>query len=245
MKTIHPSAVVDADSIGERVSVAEFAVIRPGVLLGDDVRVHPHVVIESGVEIGPGTELLPGTYAGRRPRAVGAIARKPHFEERLTIGGGCSIGTHAVLYCGSEIGPDTLIGDEAMVREMVRVGRGCVVGRSVAVDVDVEIGDDTVIMFGTSVVGKARIGSGVFVATGVNMTNDNVLGRDGWEEGEIAGPTIEDGARIGSNATLLPGVRIGCDAIVGAGAVVTRDVEPGQTVVGNPGRPLEPRPDGG
>lgn len=237
---IHPTAVVETDSIGAGASIGALAVVRAGAVIGDGVEIHPHTVIEDGVEIGAGTEVLPGAYLGRRPRAVGAIARKPVYENELHVGAGCSIGTNAVLYRGSTIGDDTLVGDTAMIREKVRVGRGCVVGRSVAVDVDVEIGDDSVILFATSVVGKARIGSGVFIATGVVMTNDNTLGAKGWIDEEMAGPTIEDEARIGGNVTLLPGVRIGRGAVVGAGSVVTRDVESGTTVVGNPARVLRP-----
>ncbi len=73
-------------------------------------------------------------------------------------------------------------------------------------------------------------------------TNDNDLGVHGWVEEQTAGATIEDGARIGANATLLPGVKIGRGAIVGAGSVVTRDVAPEATVIGNPARPRPETP---
>src|SRR5262245_12588878 len=98
-KKIHPSAAVEADEIGEGVAVREFAVVRAGVVLGDGVTIHPNVVVEPGTEIGAGTEVLPGTHVGRRPKAVGAIARQPVYSEELRIGAGCSIGANAVLYC--------------------------------------------------------------------------------------------------------------------------------------------------
>ena len=212
--------------------------VRAGAVIGEDVTVHPHVVIEPGVEIGPGTEVLPGTYLGRRPRAVGAISREPTYRETVRIGAGCSIGTHAVVYYDVEIGDDTLIGDSASLRETSRVGNGCVIGRAVVLDRDVEVGDGTKINFASSLAAKARIGRDVFIAQQVITTNDNALGRHGWRDEAIAGPTIEEGAAIGGNVTLLPGVRIGRGATVGAGSVVTRDVEAGATVVGNPARPL-------
>lgn len=238
MPTIHPSAVVESDSIGATASIGEFAVVRAGAVIGEEVTIHPHVVIEPGIEIGDRTEVLPGTYIGRRPRAVGAISRTPTYRETGHIGAGCSIGTNAVIYYDVEIGDNTLIGDAASIRETARIGNGCVVGRSVTVDRDVEIGDDTKINFATSLAAKARIGRGVFIAQHVITTNDNALGREGWREEIAAGPTIEDEAVIGANATLLPGVKIARGATVGAGSVVTKDVEPGVTVVGVPARPL-------
>lgn len=238
MPSIHPSAAVESDSIGAGASIGEFAVVRAGAVIGEEVTIHPHVVIEPGAEIGPGTEVLPGTYIGRRPKAVGAISRTPTYREIVSIGGGCSIGANAVIYYDVEIGDDTLIGDSASLRETAVVGNGCVIGRAVVLDRDVEVGDGTAINFASSLAAKARIGRGVFIAQHLVTTNDNALGRHGWRDELIAGPTIEDKAMIGGNVTLLPGVKIGRAAVVGAGSVVTRDVEAGVTVVGNPARPL-------
>jgi acetyltransferase-like isoleucine patch superfamily enzyme len=240
MPAIHPTAAVDADSIGDDAWIGEFAVVRAGARLGDGVRIHPHVVIEEGVEIGAGTEILPGCYLGRRPRAVGAVQRPVPYEQTLRIGPGCSVGTNVVIYFDVEIGAETLIGDAALIREQVRVGSGAAIGRNVALGRDVRVGDRTKIMFASSMAGKARVGDDVFIASGVDTTNDNTIGEHGWVDGEMAGPTIEDGARVGSNVTMLPGVVIGRGAFVGAGSVVTRDVEPGTTVLGVPARPVSP-----
>lgn len=234
---IHPSAEVESDAIGAGVSIGEFSIVRAGAVLGDGVTVHPQAIVEPGVEVGAGSEILAGTYLGRRPRAAGAVARKPTYRERVRIGPGCVIGVNAIVYYDVEIGADTLVGDGASIREQTWIGDGCVIGRQVAVDRDVRVEAGTVVMFSSSLVSKTRVGKGVFIAQCVVTTNDNALGRDGWNEDVVAGATIGDGVRIGANSTLLPGVVVGRDALVGAGSVVTRDVEAGTTVLGVPARP--------
>lgn len=238
---IHPSAAVETDSIGSGVSIGEFTVVRDGARIGDGATIHPNVVIEAGVEIGAGTEVLPGTYIGRRPKAVGAVVRKLTHGERVRIGAGCSIGACAVIYVDVEIGDDTLIGDHAALRETARISSGCAIGRGTVMDRDIEVGPGTAIGFGSTLVSGSRVGREVFIAQNVITTNDNALGRPGGVEERLVGATIEDRARIGANATLLPGVVIGSEAIVGAGSIVTRDVEAGITVVGNPARPISRR----
>jgi len=92
-------------------------------------------------------------------------------------------------------------------------------------------GDDVLIGTNSVVDGSCTIGDRVSVQTGVYITA-NTIG----EGGELIGPVIKKGARIGANAVILPGVVVGEGAVVGAGAVVTRDVRDGETVVGNPSR---------
>lgn len=234
---IHPSAVVETDSIGEGVEIGEFAVIRPGAVIGDGVTILPHVVIDAKVEIGAGTEIQVGSYIGRRPRAAGAVKREPTYREQLRIGAGCAIGVHVVIYYGVEIGDDTLVGDHAAIREETEIGSGCAVGRMCAIDREVQVGDGTVMMFASNLVGPMTVGKGVFIAAGVITTNDNAMGANGFDRDKAVPTTIEDEARIGVNATLLPGMKIGRKAVVAAGSVVTREVAPETTVMGVPARP--------
>jgi UDP-3-O-[3-hydroxymyristoyl] glucosamine N-acyltransferase len=238
MPAIHSTAIVETDSVGEGASVGEFTVVRAGAVLGDGARVHPNVVIEAGVEIGPGTEVLPGVYLGREPRANRTIAREPSFEQRLKIGANCSIGAGAVIYRDVEIGPECLIADGAIIRELCRVGSGSVIGADVSLDRDVVVGDNVRVMTKVHLTGHTRVHDSAFIGPLAGTTNDNAFGREGYREEEVRGPTIEEGAMVGGGVSLLPGIVVGRGAVVSAGAVVTRDVEPGATVLGVPARPI-------
>jgi acetyltransferase-like isoleucine patch superfamily enzyme len=232
-------AVVESDRIGERVSIEEFAIVREGAELGDDVVVHPHALIEDGVSLGEGVEVFAGAVVGKAPATIGAIAKRSS-DAPLTvdIAPGCSIGVHAVIYRDVAVGADTLVGDAAHIREGCRVGARNVIGIFVTLGFNVTIGDGTRIVAHTNITGNSRVGNEAFISSHVDTANDNSFGEVGYSDDAIRGPTIEDGARIGLGATLLPGVVIGRSALVGAGSVVTRDVEPETQVVGVPARPV-------
>jgi acetyltransferase-like isoleucine patch superfamily enzyme len=238
VRGIHETAVVEAEAVGSHVTIGEFAVVRSGAVLEDGVTVHPHVVIEPHVVVGERTEVLPGAYLGRAPKRLGPILRDPTFERRLSIGPACQIGPNAVVYYDTEIGGDTLIGDGASIRELCRVGTSCAIGRYNAFDRDVHIGTGCRLASSVHLGGKSRMGDRVFVGQGLTCANDNTFGSSGYHESNLQGQTIEDDARIGPGVCLLPGVVIGRSSTVAAGAVVTRDVEPGATVMGIPARPV-------
>jgi acetyltransferase-like isoleucine patch superfamily enzyme len=90
----------------------------------------------------------------------------------------------------------------------------------------------------THLTGGMRVGRDVFIASSVTSTNDSTFGKAGYEEENVKGPIVEDGAMIGGGAALIPGVVVGAGAMVGSGAVVTKDVEPQTLVLGVPARPV-------
>jgi acetyltransferase-like isoleucine patch superfamily enzyme len=230
------SAVVETDQIGENVTIQEYVIIHKNVVIGKDVIIHPFVVIEEGVKIGDGVEIYPGSYIGKTPKGTGALSRPLEFDINLSIGEGCAIGPHAVIYYDVEIGDHTLVGDGASIREGSRIGSYCVIGRHVTVNYQTEIGNHVKVMDHTWLAGNMQIGSDIFISGGVLTANDNNLGSAGYHEGDISGPKVRDGARIGVGAILLPGVEIGEGALIAAGAVVTRNVAPHQLVMGVPGK---------
>ena len=231
---VHPTALIDPRArIHASVTVGPYAVVGAASIRSGCV-VHPHAVIEAGVELGLRVEVFPGAYLGKEPKGAGAIARTPEFDRFVRIGDETSIGPNAVIYYDVIIGSNTLIGDGASIRERCRVGSNCVVSRYVTVNYNTIIGDRTKIMDTTHITGNAIIGSDVFISAMVGSANDNVV-RAGYG-GHVRGPIVEDGVTIGLGALLLPGVRICTGATVAAGAVVTRDVEAATLVAGVPAR---------
>lgn len=126
-----------------------------------------------------------------------------------------------------------------------RIGSGSRIGPFVEIQRGVEIGAACKVQSHTFVCEGVTIGDRAFIGHGVMFVNDR-RPRATNERGELQGPDdwemietrVEEGASIGSGAVILGGLTIGADALVGAGAVVTRDVAPGAVVAGNPARPL-------
>lgn len=233
---IHKTAIVETNQMGENVSIGPFSIIHDRVVLGNNVIIHPHVVIESGAVIDENVEIFPGAYIGKRPKGVGAIARRPEYEEKVIIKENCSIGPNSVIYYDVCIGKNTLVGDNASIREKVRIGEFCLISRGVTINYNTCIGDRTKILDLTHITGNCEIGNDVFISTLVATTNDNAIGKVGYDKEHIIGPKIGNGVAIGASANILPGVCIGEEAIVAASAVVTKDVPACTLVMGIPAR---------
>ncbi|KTE93847.1 transferase [Desulfitobacterium hafniense] len=236
---ISEKAIVETEDIGLNVIIMEFSIVRKGSKIGDNVIIHPNVVIESGVIIEDNVEVFPGTYIGKVPKGAGALARKPVFNEHVLIKKNCSIGPNAVIYYDVTIGEDTLIGDGASIREKCVIGSKCIISRYVTINYEATVGDRTKIMDLSHITGNSVIGNDVFISLHVGSANDNAIGKEGYDHERIMGPRINDGAVIGLGASLLPNITIGKDSIVGAGAVVTKDVLDGATVMGVPAKVIK------
>jgi acetyltransferase-like isoleucine patch superfamily enzyme len=200
--------------------VHETAVVYPGTVLGEGVKVLEHAVV------GKQPTLSPRSTAKRDPL--------PPTE----LGEGTVVSTGAVVFAGSKIGARVILGDQSCVRERVTVGDDVVVGRGSLIENDTTIGALTKIQADAYITAYSTLEENVFIAPCVVTTNDNFMGRTEQRHDLIAGPTIRRGARIGGGAVLCPGIEIGEEAFVGAGAVVTKDVPARMVVVGNPARIL-------
>lgn len=237
-----PSAVDLGEEFPEVVFGAHVHVGRE-VSIGRGSVIGCNVVIHDGTRIGRNVRVDDGSVLGKQPlrSRQSAVTRVVNLPP-ATIGDDALIGSHAVVYRGATIGMGVLIADQATVREETTVGELTIVGRGVAVENQVSIGRRCKIETGAYVTAKSTIGDFCFVAPEVTFTNDNYVGRTEERFKHFGGVTMERGARIGANATVLPGMVIGADALVAAGSVVTRPVPAGMVVMGAPARVVRPVP---
>jgi acetyltransferase-like isoleucine patch superfamily enzyme len=202
--------------------------------------VHPTAIVSPGTVLGEGVKVLEHAVVGKQPVLSPRSTAKREDLPPAEIGDGTIVSTGAVVFAGAKVGARVILGDQSCVRERVVVGDDVVIGRGSLVENDTTIGAMTKIQAEVYVTAYSTLEGHVFIAPCVVTTNDNFMGRTQRRHELIKGPTIRRGARIGGGAILLPGVEIGEDAFVGAGAVVTKDVDPRMLVVGNPARVVRP-----
>jgi UDP-2-acetamido-3-amino-2,3-dideoxy-glucuronate N-acetyltransferase len=158
---------------------------------------------------------------------------------------GAFVHASALVEDGASIGADTRVWHDAQIRTRATIGARCIIGKGVFIDFDVRIGDDSKLQNYACVYHGVTLGRGVFVGPHAVFTNDRrpratdaafaPLGEGDWVVGET---TVADGAAVGANSTILPGIAIGAWAMVGAGAVVTPHVPADALVAGTPARRL-------
>jgi acetyltransferase-like isoleucine patch superfamily enzyme len=205
--------------------IAETAVVYPGVELGGDVLVGDYAVV------------------GKQPTLSARSTAAQGDLPPLIVGDEARILAGAVVFAGTHLGEGVIVGDQACVRERCAIGDDVVIGRGAFIENDVTIGARTKIQANAYVTAYSLVEEDVFIAPCVVTTNDNFMGRTEKRHELRKGPTIRRGARIGGGAVLLPGIEIGEEAFVGAGAVVLEDVPARAVVVGNPARRIRDVPD--
>lgn len=226
-----------ADSSAPGLVLSPDAEVGTGVRFGAYVVVHGPVVIGDGCTIGDHAVLgKPPSLSGRSSTATDAPLSP------LRLAPGVVVSTGAVVFAGSEVGAGSIIGDQAYVRERTVIGVDSVVGRGAGVDNDVTVGDRVRLQSQTYLTAYSVVEDDVFLGPCAMTTNDDTMARHPPGT-PLHGAVLRRACRIGGGAVLLPGVEIGEEAFVAAGAVVTRDVPSGKLVWGVPARVVRDVPD--
>jgi acetyltransferase-like isoleucine patch superfamily enzyme len=183
------------------------------------------MMVPNWVEVGDATKIA--------PEAIFV----PHENRPTRIGKRCKIDAGAVIYGGVSIGNDVIVGHHAIIRWGVTIGNHTVISNLVMVEGNTRIGSHVSIMPQCHIAQFSGIEDYVFVAPMLVTTNDKRMAyrRKGHGK-DLRGVTIKYGARIAPHVVTLPGITIGRQAVVGAGAVVTKDVPDFAVVYGVPGR---------
>jgi len=223
---IHDSVVT-----GKNFSCGLFSVIEKNVVIGDNV------VIREGTIIGNSVRIDDNTVIGKQPlRSKRSIFKSDKVYTPSVIGDECLIGAQVIIYTGCTIANNVLIADSAAVREDVTVGEYTIIGRSCTVENITTIGKKCKLETNSYVTAYSTIEDYCFIAPGVITTNDNYLGRTEERFKHFKGVTIRKGGRIGGGAIILPGLEIGEDAVVAAGALVTKNVPARKIYAGSPAK---------
>ncbi|GAC1438841.1 MAG: acyltransferase [Solirubrobacteraceae bacterium] len=200
------------------------------------------VVIHDGTRIGDGCVIEDHVVLGKRPKLARGSSSAGGTLAGLALGERCTVCAGAVVFAGARIGPEVILGDQSSVRERVEIGAESLRGRGSSIENDVVIGARVRIQTSVYVTAFTLIEDDVFVGPGVCMTNDDTMSRHGPEY-RLRGATLRRASRIGGGVVLVPGVEVGEEAFIAAGAVVSADVPPRGFALGVPARLLRSVPD--
>ncbi len=215
------------------------------VLLGGNVHVASNTTILGPARIGQNSYIGQNCVIGHPPRkelksVILGEKMKRDLTDIVHVGENCIIRSGCILYSNVTLYDNVELGHNVLIREGVTVGSGTMVGTSTVIDGQSEIGQNVRIQTGVYVSPYTRIEHYVFLGPNCLLLNDKYIMQ---KDSPLQGPTIKKGASIGGNAVIMPAVTVGEGAVVGAGAVVVRDVEPKTIYVGVPARRLKAVPD--
>src|SRR3989344_3326517 len=215
--------------IGDNVSIGCNVVIHPYAYIGDNV------TIEDNSILGKRVTLAKTTKEDQAKKAKGISGG----QKQLIIRSGATIKANVIILEGTVVGDDSFIGDGSFIREEVTLGNEVLIGSHVVVEQRTTIGSRTKIEAGSYITAYSTIENNVFIGPRVSTSNDKWMGRTEKRFQHRYGVTVRAGARVGLNAIILPEITIGKEAVVGAGAVVTKDVPPFTIVIGSPAKYLK------
>jgi acetyltransferase-like isoleucine patch superfamily enzyme len=229
--------------LGKNCTIGQFSVIENNVKIGDNCFIGHNVVIMQGTQIGDNVRIDSCSVIGKKPlRSKRSIFKDNQNYKPAVIGNDCLIGANVIIYVGCEVNSNVLVADSAAIREDVTIGEYTIIGRNVTVENLTSIGKKCKLETNAYITAYSLLEDYCFIAPGVLTTNDNYLGRTEERFKHFKGVTVRKGGRIGGGAIILPGIEIGEDGVVAAGAVVTKNVPPKTIYIGMPAKEFKPVP---
>lgn len=225
-----------------KISTGSNVIIKDGVVFGDNIEIGNNVIIYEGSKFGNNIRILDNCIIGKQPVApfkeheAFKILHMPPIE----FGNNIIIGTSSIFYAGSRVGDYFYSADRIIVRESAEIGAHVTIGKGSIIEHHVKIGNYTKIQSNALVGEGMAVEENVFIGPYFNGTCDKFMDR--IEERVFEPPMIKKYARIGAHVVLMAGVVVGEDSVIGAGAVVTKDVPSYCVVAGVPARIIKENP---
>jgi acetyltransferase-like isoleucine patch superfamily enzyme len=228
--------------------VSTKALLGAGTFIGNNTSIYGFTKVGVGVYIDDNVTIgypMRSKIVKLMERLRNVEARKEDSELYQTldelssgsvIGDNCIIRRGTIIYEEVSIGSSCETGHNVLIRENVNIGKGCKIGSYTILDGYITIGDDTVVQSAVYIPPKVTIGSRVFIAPRVVFTNDRYP-----PSKRIIETIVEDDVVIGANSTIVAGIKIGKGAVIAAGSVITKSVEPYTVVAGAPAKPVMKR----
>jgi len=223
--------------IGNEVKFGYNVIIEENVSIGNNCNIGNNVIVYANTIIGNNVRIDDNTILGKRPLTSPRSIFKIQKEYRpAIIGDNNQIGANVIIYVQCKIGNFNLIADLSTIRENVEIADYNIVGRGVAIENFTKIGSRNKFETNSYITAYSEIEDYCFIAPGVITSNDNFMGRDKERFNHFKGITMKSGARLGANATVLPGKIIESDGTAAAGSTITRDLKSGEIWIGTPAK---------
>jgi acetyltransferase-like isoleucine patch superfamily enzyme len=235
---IHSSAIIERSvELGKNNIVEPNAVIIKSVrtgtrcFIGTSSRLQGPIKLGNSVFIGEFVSIGFPIQAQIIAYQTGKIESPLVASKPIAIGNHCIIRTGTVIYTNVRLGNHVRTGHNAIIREGVTIGDHTLVGSGTIIDGNTSIGNSVSIQSNVYIPWNSTIEDHVFLGPNCILTNDKYVMRAPYD---LKGPIIRRGVSVGAGAIIMPSIEIGEEAVIGAGAVVTRNVPPKTIVFGVP-----------
>lgn len=229
--------IIREGKMQKSLKISKSAIIMEGVIIGDNVTIEDNVYIDYGVIVRDNVHIKKGTTIGARciigEYLFDFFSNHINSPHPLVIGENCIIRSETIIYGDTEIGDYFQSGHRVTIREKTQIGKHVKIGTLSDIQGDCIIGNYVSMHSNVHIGQKSIIKDYAWIFPYVVLTNDPTP-----PSTKMLGVTVEEFAVVSTGSILLPGVNIGRDSLVGAGAIVTKDVLEGKVYVGNPAREI-------